>query len=87
MKMNAFLAIRIKILEAGGEEAYKEKQKRIEEAKKKAEEAKQKIQSLKKAIDVAVIKIRNKISDDKEWWKELDENIEAYVQARINEKS
>lgn len=81
------LAIRIKLLEAGGEEAYKEKQKHIEEAKKKTEEAKQKIQSLKKTIDATVIKIRNEIGDDKEWWKELDKNIEAYVQARINEKS
>ena len=32
------LAMKIKVLEAGGEEAYKEKLKRQEEAKKKAEE-------------------------------------------------
>lgn len=35
---NDELAMKIKILEAGGEEAYKEKQKRIEEANKKVEE-------------------------------------------------
>ena len=37
---NDELAMKIRILEAGGEEAYREKQKRIEEAKKKAEEEK-----------------------------------------------
>ena len=37
---NDELAMKIRILEAGGEEAYKEKQKRIEEAKRKAEEEK-----------------------------------------------
>lgn len=36
------LAIKIKVLEAGGEEAYKEKLKRQEETKKKNEEEKQK---------------------------------------------
>ena len=35
-----YLATQIKVLEAGGEKAYKEKQKRIEEAKRKAEEEK-----------------------------------------------
>ena len=39
---NDELAMKIKVLEAGGEEAYKEKQKRQEEAKKKAEEEKNK---------------------------------------------
>lgn len=39
---NDELAMKIKILEAGGEEAYKEKLKRQEEAKKEAEEEKQK---------------------------------------------
>lgn len=39
---NDELAMKIKVLEAGGEEAYKEKQKRIEEAKRKAEEEAQK---------------------------------------------
>lgn len=39
---NDELAMKIKILEAGGEEAYKEKMKRQEEAKKKAEEEKSK---------------------------------------------
>lgn len=39
---NDELAIKIKILEAGGEEAYKEKLKRQEEAKKKAEEEQKK---------------------------------------------
>ena len=37
---NDELAMKIKVLEAGGEEAYKEKQKQIEEAKRKAEEEK-----------------------------------------------
>ena len=37
---NDKLAMKIKVLEAGGEEAYKEKQKQIEEAKRKAEEEK-----------------------------------------------
>ena len=36
------LAMKIKVLEAGGEEAYKEKLKRQEEAKKKAEEEQKK---------------------------------------------
>ena len=39
---NDELAIKIKILEAGGEEAYKEKLKHQEEAKRKAEEEQQK---------------------------------------------
>ena len=39
---NDELATKIKILEAGGEEAYKEKLKRQEEAKKKAEEEQKK---------------------------------------------
>ena len=43
---NDELAMKIKVLEAGGEEAYREKQKRIEEAKKKAEE------EAKRATDV-----------------------------------
>jgi len=39
---NDELAMKIKVLEAGGEEAYKEKLKRQEETKKKNEEEKQK---------------------------------------------
>ena len=84
--MNDELATKIRILEAGGEEAYREKQKRIEEAKKQAEAAKQALADAKKKIDAAVIKIRNETGDDKAWWKELDDAVEAYVQARINEK-
>ena len=83
---NDELAMKIRTLEAGGEEAYNARLKAQEEAKKKQDEAKQKLQNLKNAIDATVIKIRNETGDDKMWWKELDENIEAYVQARINEK-
>lgn len=84
--VNDELAKKIRILEAGGEEAYKEKQKQLEEAKRKAEATKLAIADAKKKIDIAVIKIRNETSDDKAWWKELDDAVEAYVQARLAAK-
>lgn len=80
---NDELAHRIEVLEAGGEEAYKEKLKRIEEAKKQKEAHEQALADAKKKIDAAVIKIRNETDDDKAWWKELDDAVEAYVQMRM----
>ena len=69
------LAMRIKVLEAGGEEAYKEKQKCIEEAKKKAEELhKKEVEAVQAAYDLKAKVIEM-----------LDDSIlERYVQQRIH---
>ena len=61
---NDELAMKIKVLEAGGEEAYKEKQKRIEEAKKQAEEEKNRAKD-EDRIDAAC-KVLQIIKDSKQ---------------------
>lgn len=82
---NDELAMKIKVLEAGGEEAYKKKLEAQEAANKQKEEQDAQLKAVKDSIDHAVIKIRNEIepNDEKSWWKELDEAIEAYVNLRI----
>ena len=82
---NDELATKIKILEAGGEEAYKKKQEVQNAARKQKEEQDAQLKAAKESIDRAVIKIRNETEPDaeKSWWKELDEAVEAYVNLRI----
>ena len=79
------LAMRIKVLEAGGEEAYKKKLEAQNAARLKKEEQDAQMKAAKESIDRAVIKIRNETEPDaeKSWWKELDEAVEAYVNLRI----
>ena len=80
---NDELAMKIKVLEAGGEEAYNAKLKAQEDAKKKAEELANKE---KEAVDLAS-KMETKVilmacanySSD-----ELKQAIESYVQQRIH---
>ena len=62
--VNDELAVKLRILKAGGEEAYREQQKRIEEAKKKAEEEKNRAKS-EDRIDAAC-KVLQMIKDAKQ---------------------
>lgn len=82
---NDELAMKIKVLEAGGEEAYEKKLEAQNAARMQKEEQDAQLKAAKENIDCAVIKIRNEIEPDSEksWWKELDEAIEAYVNLRI----
>jgi len=82
---NDELAMKIKVLEAGGEEAYKKKLEAQNAARLQKEEQDAQLKAAKESIDRAVIKIRNEIEPDveKSWWKELDEAVEAYVNLRI----
>lgn len=80
------LAKKIKILEAGGEEAYNKKML----ARYKAEHAKRmkinEVDDCRQELDKAVIRIRNADTQEfeKEMWKEFDNSLEIYVQMRIN---
>ena len=82
---NDELAMKIKILEAGGDEAYKKKLEAQNAARRQKEEQDEQLKTAKKNIDHAVIKIRNETEPREEtnWWKELDEAVEAYVNLRI----
>ena len=82
---NDELAMKIKVLEAGGEEAYKKKLEAQNAARLQKEEQDSWLKAAKESIDRAVIKIRNEMEPDaeKNWWKELDEAVEAYVNLRI----
>ena len=79
------LAMKIKVLEAGGEEAYKKKLEAQNAARLQKEEQDVQLKAAKESIDRAVIKIRNETEPREEtnWWKELDEAVEAYVSLRI----
>ena len=83
------LAMRIKVLEAGGEEAYKAKLNAQEEAKRKAEEKKHAIEDAKQQLlrDLLMKKFVETPEDESKWTDEFEAHLEAYVQARINEKS
>lgn len=84
--MNDELTKKIKILEAGGEEAYSKKML----ARYKAEHAKRmkinEADDCRQELDKAVIRIRNADTSEfeKEMWKEFDNELETYVQMRIN---
>lgn len=82
---NDDLAMRIKILEAGGEEAYKEKMKRQEELLKKAEEKKQAVDIAKQKLfqDLIMKKFAMTDDDTTKWTETFEAHLEAYVQARI----
>lgn len=82
---NDELAMKIKILEAGGDEAYKKKLEAQNAARLQKEEQDAQLKAAKENIDRAVIKIRNETEPREEtnWWKELDEAVEAYVNLRI----
>ena len=80
---NDELAMKIKVLEAGGEEAYREKQKRIEEAKKQAEVKKL---AVKTAKDKVIELFMKAACDNADWDDEEEAALEAYVQARLVDK-
>lgn len=85
---NDELAMKIKVLEAGGEEAYREKQKRIEEAKKKAEAKKLAVQTAKEKLfaDILLKQFAQTPKDTEAWTEKFETDLEAYVQARLADK-
>ena len=86
---NDELAMKIKVLEAGGEEAYKEKMKRQEELLKKAEEKNQAVDIAKQKLfrDLLMKKFAVTAEENEKWTAEFEAHLEAYVQARIANKS
>lgn len=83
--MDDELATKIKILEAGGEEAYKEKMKRQEELLKKTEEKKRAVDIAKQKLfqDLLMKKFAMTDDDNAKWTETFEAHLEAYVQARI----
>lgn len=80
---NDELATKIRILEAGGEEAYREKQKQIEEAKKQDEAKKL---AVKTAKDKVIELFMKAACDNADWDEDNEAALEAYVQARLAAK-
>ena len=81
---NDELAMKIKVLEAGGIEAYKEKTKMQDELLKKAARSKaMDIAKQKLLRDLDVKRFAETDEDIEKWINECEAHFEAYVQARI----
>ncbi len=96
---NDELATKIRILEAGGKEAYEARLKQIEEANKQAKAKLKRLEKQTEAKKLAVKAAKDKLyanlllkefaqtkSEVDKWIDEFEADLEAYVQARIQSK-